>query len=165
MHLQSKSTITSTATLQNALPNFTIKDYDTLQRFNKTLTDNEEARAQYVKKMFTQFFLWLIYCMICFSFIKIWVLHYFNYNKSAIVLLFIINSFSQFMYFIIIFFQTRLIEFRENADGEKHVRDVLAYMFDNEFSCKLSWSGQKSTIRVQEMKFVTLLIGMIVFIV
>ncbi|XP_046481737.1 uncharacterized protein [Neodiprion pinetum] len=36
---------------------------------------------------------------------------------------------------------TKLIELRKVADGKKHVRDVLAFILDNNFSCKLSWSG------------------------
>lgn len=49
---------------------------------------------------------------------------------------------------------------RGGKDYKKHVRDVLSMLLSNEFARLLSWSGQKGTISVKNMKFVDVLIGM-----
>lgn len=44
-------------------------------------------------------------------------------------------------------------------DVKKHVRQALTLILNDEFSCKLSWTGQKKTIKVKDMKFVDIMIG------
>ncbi|KAJ8972777.1 hypothetical protein NQ314_000045, partial [Rhamnusium bicolor] len=47
-----------------------------------------------------------------------------------------------------------LIKQRRNTDGKKCIRSVLGFILTDELCCKLSWSGQKKTIKVEKMSFV-----------
>ncbi|GAB1867307.1 DUF4806 domain-containing protein [Camponotus japonicus] len=47
-------------------------------------------------------------------------------------------------------------------DVKKHVRQALTLILNDELSCKLSWTGQKKTIKVKDMKFVDIIIETII---
>ncbi|KAJ8954102.1 hypothetical protein NQ314_007160 [Rhamnusium bicolor] len=46
-----------------------------------------------------------------------------------------------------------LIKQRRNTDGKKCIRSVLGFILTDELCCKLSWSGQKKTIKVEKNVF------------
>lgn len=56
-------------------------------------------------------------------------------------------------------FQVDLIKQRQNSDGKKSIRIVLGFILTDDLCCKLSWSGQKKTIKVEKMPFVEHLRG------
>ncbi|XP_074109294.1 uncharacterized protein LOC141534049 [Cotesia typhae] len=43
---------------------------------------------------------------------------------------------------------------RRHVDGKKCIRVVLGHILTDDLCCKLSWSGQKNTIKVENMAFV-----------
>lgn len=57
-------------------------------------------------------------------------------------------------------FQENFINQRRHVDGKKCIRVVLGHILTDDLCCKLSWSGQKNTIKVENMAFVKYLRGM-----
>lgn len=47
---------------------------------------------------------------------------------------------------------------------EKHVRNALTATLIDQMAYKMSWTGQKNTISVKEMKFIDLIIGIYLFL-
>ena len=57
------------------------------------------------------------------------------------------------------FYKEDVITQRGNRDGKKHIRGVLAYILADVLCCRLSWSGQRKTIKVENMPFIKYLRG------
>ncbi|XP_025269958.1 uncharacterized protein LOC112639615 [Camponotus floridanus] len=48
----------------------------------------------------------------------------------------------------------KMIQIRGGRDVKKHIRQILITILNDDLACKLSWTGQKKTIGVKDMKFV-----------